>query len=352
MASIVIEGIAKRFGADPVLDRVGLSIASGEMLAVLGASGSGKTTLLRLIAGFETVDAGSITIDGVMMSGPGVHVKPERRRIGYLAQEGALFPHLSVAGNIGFGLVRDNKDRGDHAKRIAQLLDMVGLPTAFATRSPHQLSGGEQQRVALARSLATAPQVVLLDEPFSALDAARRQDVRHTVAAVLKQAGATAILVTHDQAEALSMGDRIAVLRQGVIVQHAAPTALYHRPADALVAQFVGEAVLLAGCADGLVADCALGRLALATPMRGPVRVMIRPEQIALVAAGTPGSVPAEIGAVHYFGHDALVALRLIGIDAPPVLARVFSHRLPEPGDRLGLCIEGVVAAFAESALV
>jgi iron(III) transport system ATP-binding protein len=352
MASIVIADVSKSFGSDLVLDRVALTVASGEMLAILGASGSGKTTLLRLIAGFENVDAGSIVIDGVMVAGPRVHTPPERRRIGYLAQEGALFPHLSVARNIAFGL-----GRGDHAKRVGTLLDMVGLPAGFATRSPHQLSGGEQQRVALARALATSPRVVLLDEPFSALDAARRQDVRQTVATVLKQAGATAILVTHDQAEAMSMGDRVAVLRHGKIVQHDQPAALYHRPADAQLAQFVGEAVLLAGLADGLRVQCALGVLTLATPMRGPVRLMIRPEQISMVPDATPGSVPALIGAVQYFGHDALVELRLLTVDAPPIFARVFSHILPGqvlPGEagRTGLLVTGPVTGFPEIALV
>jgi iron(III) transport system ATP-binding protein len=347
MARIVLEGVTKRFGGDVVLDHARLTIESGELLAILGASGSGKTTLLRLIAGFERPDDGSIGIDGMMVAAPGVHIPPERRRIGYLAQEGALFPHLSVAANIGFGL-----GRGDHAARIAELLDMVGLPAGFASRNPHQLSGGEQQRVALARALATSPRLVLLDEPFSALDAARRHDVRQTVARALKHAGATAILVTHDQAEALSMGDRVAVLRDGVIVQHAAPAVLYHHPVDAGLARFVGEAVLLDGVADGVRVSCALGTLGLASPLRGPVRLMIRPEQIALVAAGTAGSVPARIGPVQYFGHDALVELRLDGSAAPTVFARVFSHDLPAQGATTGLAVTGKVAAFPEIPLV
>ncbi len=347
MASVDIAAVSKTFGGALVLDRASLSVASGTMLAILGASGSGKTTLLRLIAGFERADAGSITIDDVEVAGPSVHVPPERRRIGYLAQEGALFPHLSVAANIAFGL-----GRGDHAARVAELLDMVGLPVSFAARSPHQLSGGEQQRVALARALATSPRLVLLDEPFSALDAARRQDVRQTVAAALKQARATAILVTHDQAEALSMGDHVAVLRDGVIVQHAAPATLYHRPADAGLARFVGEAVLIDGIAEGMQATCPLGTCELVAPMRGLVHLMIRPEQVSLVPEDTPGSVKARIGDVQYFGHDALVELRLADVRVPPVFARVFSHLLPMRGAETGLSVTGPVTAFPEIASV
>ncbi len=343
MAAVKIDGVVKQFGATMVLDRASLAVASGNMLAILGASGSGKTTLLRLIAGFERADAGSITIDDVPVENPGLHVAPERRRIGYLAQEGALFPHLSVAANIAFGL-----GRGRHESRIAELLAMVGLSAGFAGRSPHQLSGGEQQRVALARALAPSPKLVLLDEPFSALDAALRQDVRQIVAAALRQTGATAILVTHDQAEALSMGDRVAVLRAGRIVQHTDPISLYHRPNDAELARFVGEAVLLSGMAHGMLAECALGTLDLAEPMQGAVNLMIRPEQIRLVPEATAGSTAARIGAVRYFGHDALVELQLANPNLPPIFSRVFSHALPRAAGRLGLIVDGTVNAFPD----
>lgn len=346
MTHIIIDSVTKHFGAGSVLDRTSLTINSGGLLAILGASGSGKTTLLRLIAGFEQIDAGSISIDGETVAAPELHVPPERRRIGYLAQEGALFPHLPVGKNIAFGL-----GRGNHAARIAELLSMVGLPEHFAARSPHQLSGGEQQRVALARALAASPRLVLLDEPFSALDAALRQDVRQTVAAVLKQTGATAILVTHDQAEALSMGDHVAVLRDGHIVQHAEPTTLYHRPADADLAGFVGEAVLLRADAHGNQADCALGTLTLTEPLHGEVTLMIRPEQIRLLPETTEGSISAQVGAVQYFGHDALVALRLADPSAPLIIARAFSHVLPCAASRIGLVVDGAVTAFPETIL-
>ncbi|HVB68807.1 MAG TPA: ABC transporter ATP-binding protein [Acetobacteraceae bacterium] len=342
MAELAIEGLVKRFDTGTVLDRASLVVRPGHLLAVLGASGSGKTTLLRLIAGFERADAGTIAIDGVPVAGPGLHVPPERRRIGYLAQEGALFPHLSVGRNIAFGLGRG----GDAAARVAELLEMVGLPAAYAARSPQHLSGGEQQRVALARTLAPEPRLVLLDEPFSALDAGLRQEVRQTVATALQRTGATAVLVTHDQAEALSMGDAVAVLRAGRIVQLADPVALYRRPQDAEVARFVGEAVLLPGQAHGGLVQCALGVLKLAAPMQGAVSVLIRPEQIRLVAAGTPGSAAAEIRSVQYFGHDALVGLSLTAAPDQSVVARVFSHALPPAPGRTGLLVDGAVSAF------
>src|SRR5665213_396449 len=195
MSKLVIEGLKKSYGGPPILDGVDLTIRSGSLLAVLGASGSGKTTLLRLIAGFERAEAGRILVDGQVLSSAEVHVPPERRRIGYVAQDGALFPHLSVADNVLFGLPRRERQA---RQGLAELLDMVGLPFALAERGPHQLSGGEQQRVALARALAPKPSLVLLDEPFSALDAALRLETRRVVADALSAAGATALLVTHD----------------------------------------------------------------------------------------------------------------------------------------------------------
>lgn len=344
MARLQIEELSKRFATGPVLESASLSVASGRLLAVLGASGSGKTTLLRLIAGFERADAGTIAVDGERLSGPGVHVAPERRRIGYLAQEGALFPHLSVGNNIAFGLPA----RGDHGPRVAELLEMVGLPAAYAARSPRYLSGGEQQRVALARTLAPEPRLVLLDEPFSALDAGLRQGVRQAVADALRLVGATAVLVTHDQGEALSMGDEVAVLRDGHVVQIADPATLYRQPRDAALARFVGEAVLLPGTAFGAKVQCALGELDLAAPASGAVQVVIRPEQIRPVPPDTPNSVLADIRATQYFGHDMLIALRLTAAPEHEILARMFSHAAgPMPAGRTGLVVDGAVSAFA-----
>ncbi len=207
MAEIRIEGLSKAFGERSVLRGVDLDVSSGRLVAILGASGSGKTTLLRLLCGFERADDGRIALNRQLVCAPGLHVPPERRRIGYVAQEGALFPHLSVAQNILFGLPRPAR-RSRDGGRAEALLELVGLPASYGNRPPHELSGGEQQRVALARALAPDPQLVLLDEPFSSLDAALRIGTRQAVAAALEAAGTTALLVTHDQSEALSMGHR------------------------------------------------------------------------------------------------------------------------------------------------
>ena len=339
-AGLRIEGLDKAFGATPVLRGVTLSVAAGRLVAILGASGSGKTTLLRLLCGFERADGGRIALDGEAVAGPGLHVAPERRRIGYVAQEGALFPHLSVGQNVLFGLGR--RARGERGRAEA-LLERVGLPAAYAMRPPHALSGGEQQRVALARALAPGPRLVLLDEPFSALDAALRAETRAAVAAALAATGATALLVTHDQSEALSMGHQVAVLRRGVLVQVAAPEALYRRPCDAELARFVGEAVLLPGVAEGEVVTCALGSLRLAGAARGAVEVLLRPEQLRLgpVVEGLP---MARVLDVTYYGHDASVRLALAGGAA--LTARVSGHASPAVGEQVGVSVGGVVVAF------
>ena len=345
MAEVRIEGLTKAFGGHLVLRGVDLAVPSGSLVAILGASGSGKTTLLRLLCGFERAEAGTIEIGGYLVSGRGVHLPPERRHIGYVAQEGALFPHLSVADNVVFGLPRGMR-RARH--RAGELLEMVGLPSSYATRQPHELSGGEQQRVALARALAPKPTLVLLDEPFSSLDAALRAETRQAVAAALLAAGATALLVTHDQAEALSMGQQVAVLRHGRIAQVASPETLYRRPADAELARFVGEAVLLPGvAADGSV-SCSLGRLPLtAGRFEGDVDVLVRPEQIRLTFAHDATAIRARVCSVTYYGHDASVLLLLAGAERPVTLtARVSGHTAPRPGDEVGLSVEGEVVVY------
>jgi iron(III) transport system ATP-binding protein len=343
MAELRIDGLCKGFAGRMVLDDLNLVAPSGEILVVLGESGCGKTTLLRLVAGFERADAGSIHIDGIAVAAPGRHAPPEARRIGYVAQEGALFPHLTVAGNIGFGLRR----RADRARRIPELLELIELPRDYADRFPHQLSGGEQQRVALARALAPAPRLVLLDEPFSALDATLRRDIRGMVAAVLKRAQTTAVLVTHDQAEAFSLGDRVAILRHGVIAQLADPVSLYRRPLDPALARFVGEAVLLPGCVVDGVARCGLGTFPIAAgTVNGPVQVMIRPEQIRLVPEGTVGSRPGVVTDVTIYGHDAVVRLALSEMRDISILARLFSQGVPRQGEAVGVIIEGEVVTY------
>ncbi len=350
MAALEIQGLTKAFGPEPVLRGVDLSVDSGRLVAILGASGSGKTTLLRLLCGFETADSGSIRIGGKMVSGPGLHVPPERRNIGYVAQEGALFPHLSVADNIVFGLPRAQR-RARH--RVAELLEMVGLPAAYGVRPPQALSGGEQQRVAVARALAPNPAMVLLDEPFSGLDAALRAETRQAVAAALSRAGATALLVTHDQAEALSMGHAVAVLRQGVLVQVASPERLYRHPVDPELARFVGDAVLLPGVAKAGRVCCTLGHLPLSAGMmngaapEGEVEIMIRPEQIRLVSGDEGQGASARVSTVTYYGLNASVRLTLSGGGEPVALtALVPGHQSPRPGDTVGILVEGDVMAY------
>ena len=246
MTQLAVAGLDKRFGAHQVLADLSLDVPAGSLTAILGPSGSGKTTLLRVLAGFEHADAGTVTDrlrDG-RRAGP--CSSPERRRIGYVPQEGSLFPHLTVAANVAFGLSRRTWGRDRRARRCAELLEAVGLG-GLDRRYPHQLSGGQQQRVALARALAIAPEVVLLDEPFASLDANLRASVRADVQQLLKESGTTTVLVTHDQDEALSTADRVAVLRDGGIAQCAAPQELYCRPVDADMARFIGEANLIPG---------------------------------------------------------------------------------------------------------
>ncbi len=329
MADLRIRGLAKAFGGHPVLTDVDLAVPSGRLVAILGGSGSGKTTLLRLVCGFERADAGVIEVDRRVVAGPRVHVPAEHRQIGYVAQEGALFPHLSVADNIVFGLPRRQRRA---RRRLAELLELVGLPLSFADRPPQALSGGEQQRVALARALAPAPRLVLLDEPFSSLDAALRTETRDAVAAALRAAGATGLLVTHDQAEALSMGHTVAVLRQGRLVQASDPLTLYRKPQDADLARFIGDAVLLPGMAASGFVTCALGVLRLPPQApEGPVDVLVRPEQIQIAPAadgtGTGAGVRARVGSVTFYGHDATVSLLLA--DRDPALTAVARVRRP-----------------------
>jgi iron(III) transport system ATP-binding protein len=343
MAALEVHGLTKGFDGAPVLREVSFELEAGGLIAILGASGGGKTTLLRLIAGFERPDSGTIRLTGEILAGGGVFKRPEQRGIGYVAQEGALFPHLSVADNITFGLPRAARRAG---ARVEELLAMVDLPASYANRGPATLSGGEQQRIALARALAPGPKLVLLDEPFSALDAGLRVETRGAVAAAISRAGAAAILVTHDQAEALSMGSRVGVLQSGVLSDLRGPAEFYRRPASPALARFIGEAVFCAGIAGDGSVSCALGRLDLGDAgVRGPVEIMVRPEQIKLSASAHDG-VPARVDSVVFYGHDAIVRLRLPGGAEAPVTARVFSHAAPVAGSDVWLHVEGDVVAF------
>jgi iron(III) transport system ATP-binding protein len=335
------------YGSRAVLGGLDLEVPSGAFAAVLGASGSGKTTLLRVLAGFLRPDAGTVRFGGsvVAAAGPdGVFVPPERRRIGIVPQEGALFPHLSVGGNVGFGLPRGSRSR------IAEVLDLVGMP-GYERARPHELSGGQQQRVALARALAPRPQVVLLDEPFTSLDAALRTRIRSEVRELLRSLGTTAVLVTHDQDEALSTADLVAVLRAGRIVQSGSPQEVYDNPADLEVARFVGDAVELPAAGDSDRVRCALGEIAVrprAAGHRGggPATVVLRPEQLLL--AGANGQAGGGAGVVResaYFGHDCLLRVELA--DGTRVPVRVAGGAPPPaPGTEVVVSVAGAGLLF------
>jgi iron(III) transport system ATP-binding protein len=339
MAELRCEGVVKSYGARAVLQRVDLSVPEGTLTAILGASGSGKTTLLRAIAGFVQLEEGRIEIDGTPVAEPGLHLPPERRGVGYVTQEGALYPHLNVAGNVGFGLSRAERKAG---QRTAEVLELVGLDAGFRDRPVQELSGGEQRRVALARALAPRPRLLLLDEPFSALDASLRTDTRRAVLDALAAERVTTVLVTHDQAEALSMGQHVGVLREGRLVQHDQPSTVYTSPADLALARFVGDAVVVPGVVSAAHVRCALGELPLGqSTVDGPVHVVVRPEQIQLAE----GSMATVTGCT-YFGAETVVQLLLGDADEQTVTARVFSHHAPRVGDRVALTVTGPVVVF------
>jgi iron(III) transport system ATP-binding protein len=352
-AALELSGIRFAFdGATEVLKGIDLRVEHREIVALLGPSGCGKTTLLRAIAGLVRPDAGSVALGGRTVFGAGVWVPTEHRHVGLVPQEGALFPHLDVGRNVAFGL-RDIP-RTLRGARVAECLELVGL-AGSERRRPGELSGGQQQRVALARALAPRPSVVLLDEPFSALDATLRAHLREDVRGVLRAAGATAVLVTHDQEEALSFADRVAVMRDGTLAQVADPVTLYQHPADLQVAEFVGESVLLPAellVDGGRRARCALGELVVdgAGPRlrAGAAQAVIRPEQLELRAPDGGSGAEATVVAATYFGHDALVRLRLDGTigGGTEVLARIHHHRLPDLGARVQVVVRGAVPVF------
>ncbi|MEU3354573.1 ABC transporter ATP-binding protein [Streptomyces sp. NPDC037389] len=290
-------------GRTPVLTGLDLTVEDGALACVLGPSGCGKSTLLRIVAGFHPATRGHVVLRGRVLDDGRTRVPAEHRRIGYVPQDGALFPHLTIAANVGFGLPRTGR-----RERVREMLDLIGLG-GLADRHPHQLSGGQQQRVALARALAPRPQLLLLDEPFAALDAALRAELRAEVAATLRRAGATAILVTHDVDEALAFADTIAVIRDGRIAQAGTPHTLYHQPADEIMALALGEANLLpAELADGHAAT-AFGVLPLTTRADGTGMVMLRPHQLRLTTQAGRYTVQARVSACLFRGHDHRVEL-------------------------------------------
>jgi iron(III) transport system ATP-binding protein len=300
---ICAHGVSKRFGPVHAVDEARLCVERGEFLALLGPSGCGKTTLLRLIAGFEQPDAGEVRLEDVRVAGDGTWVPPERRRVGMVFQDYALFPHLTVTENVGFGV-----PRAERTQRVADALRRVGLD-GHGGRYPHELSGGQQQRVALARALAPAPSLVLLDEPWSNIDPLLRSSMRDDLAGILRGIGVTVLLVTHDREEAFSLADRIAVMRSGRIVQDGSPEELYLAPADRWVAEFVGAGNFVPGRIDGDLVETLLGRFPVTTRNGATkVDVLIRPELLEL----QPDPVgSAEVVAREFRGHDVFYRVRL-----------------------------------------
>lgn len=340
MTFLDISDLSKRYGTTHALRNVTLSIKEGSRTAIVGPSGSGKSTLLRLIAGFETPDSGQITLGNELQAEAGFLVPAHKRGIGLVSQDGALFPHLSVADNIGFGFERGAADR---EKRIEALADMVELDAAMLTRRPHQLSGGQQQRVALARALGRQPRLMLLDEPFSALDTGLRETMRKAVSKLLSHAGITTILVTHDQTEALSFADQLAVLRDGSLVQVGTPRALYERPADRQTALFLGDSILLlAHVSDGM-AECILGTIPVDGGLSGRCEIMLRPEQISISRQPQDNIRPVEVTEVEFSGATGTVTFGKLDTNGAgqPLSIRVSRLDLPAPGDIVYLTFAG-----------
>jgi iron(III) transport system ATP-binding protein len=303
MSVLSIRGLGKRFGATTALADLDLDVAEGSRTAVVGPSGSGKTTLLRLVAGFETPDSGEIALDGQVIATAERGVPAHRRNIGLVMQEGALFPHLSVLENIRFGI----RDRGESDARARELMDLVELDGGMADRQPHQLSGGQQQRVALARALARRPRLMLLDEPFSALDTGLREQLRKATADILAAAGIATLLVTHDRDEAMGFGDQLVVLHNGRLAQAGHPRDLYRAPASETVAAFLGPAIVLDADVREGRADCVLGLVPL-PPAQGAFagkhRIVLRPEQLHLKPAGA-----WVLRSIDHFGPHAVVTV-------------------------------------------
>ena len=335
---ILVDAVGVALGGSPVLRSASISAEPGRTLAILGPSGCGKTTLLRVLAGLQRVNSGRVVLGDKLVSGPAtpkngtkngtrgagasgngasgpvVHVAADKRGVGMVFQDWSLFPHLTVAANVAFGLPRSERPRSrvlprPASGRVRDLLDLVGI-AELADRLPGSLSGGQQQRVALARALAPQPSVLLLDEPFSSLDTTLRVEVRAEVAALLRDLEVTCVFVTHDQDEAFVLGDEVAVMRDGAVIQQAAPAVLYERPADRWLAGFVGEADTVPGRAEGDTAHTALGPMRLRSPAVGAVDVLVRPEELALTE-GASGTVDH----IEFFGHDTLYYIRGAGGD-------------------------------------
>jgi iron(III) transport system ATP-binding protein len=334
---IRLDQVTKRFGAVAALDEADLEARPGEVLALLGPSGCGKTTLLRVVAGFEVPDAGVVHLNGDVMAGPTKWVPPERRNVGMVFQDYALFPHLDVAGNVGYGLKRGPGRR----RRVDEVLALVGLE-GFGARYPHELSGGQRQRVALARALSPEPAVVLLDEPWSSIDPLLRSAMREELSAILRRAGVTVVLVTHEREEAFALADRVALMQQGRIVQVGPPEETYYAPANRWAAEFVGDANFVPGTlADGVV-ETPLGRFSTTTAGRGTVDALLRPE---LVELEPDPEGPAQVVERSFRGHDVFYRVRLS--DGRSLCAQRPSTEVVELGERVRVTVHELpVAVF------
>ena len=364
---ILVDEVSVALGGTPVLRSASISAEPGRTLAILGPSGCGKTTLLRVLAGLQRLDSGRVVLGGTLMAGPAerngaagagayrngtsaqtVHVAADKRGVGMVFQDWSLFPHLTVAANVAFGLPRSERPRSrvlprPASGRVRDLLDLVGI-AELADRLPGSLSGGQQQRVALARALAPQPSVLLLDEPFSSLDTTLRVEVRAEVAALLRELEVTCVFVTHDQDEAFVLGDEVAVMRDGAVIQQAAPAVLYERPTDRWLAGFVGEADTVCGQAEGDIAYTVMGPMKLQSPLHGEVDVLLRPEELTLTE-GNSGTVDH----IEFFGHDTLYYIRRR--DGEVLRCRTTGAPRFGIGSGVDLCHSGVrTVAFPRSA--
>jgi iron(III) transport system ATP-binding protein len=327
---LVLKGVTRHFGAVAALQDVSLELGPGQILCLVGHSGCGKSTLLRAIAGIETLDAGSITIDGTLMTGGGVFVEPEHRRIGFMFQDYALFPHLSVRDNVGFGL--GHVPRGERAARVSDILGRIGI-AALADRYPHMLSGGEQQRVALARALAPQPRLLLMDEPFSNLDRGLRDRVRQETLSIVRDLGMTAVIVTHDPEEALAIGDMVALMQKGRLVEAGTGERIYDAPWTAYAARFFSRMNVIPARLIANMLETPLGRFS-APALEGVPTVLLRPQSITFAQTG----IEARVLDRSILGEIEEVSLAVEGIDEPLIMRGTSRHDVRQ-GDMVFLAV-------------
>jgi iron(III) transport system ATP-binding protein len=328
---LVLSGVTRRFGEVAALDDISLELGDEQVLCLVGQSGCGKSTLLRAIAGIERLDNGSISIDSTTVSGGGAFVEPEHRRIGFMFQDYALFPHLTVRQNIGFGL--HFLSRGEREERVGDVLRRIGIE-ALADRYPHMLSGGEQQRVALARALAPQPRLLLMDEPFSNLDRGLRDRVRQETLSIVRDLRMTAVVVTHDPEEALAIGDMVALMQKGRLVEVGTGSRIYDAPWTAYAARFFSRMNLIPAQLRGNVLETPLGRFA-APAMEGVPTVLLRPQSIHL----SPVGIPARVVERSILGEIEQLLVSVSGLDEPLIMRGTGRHDV-RPGDDVFVTVD------------